>query len=1279
MKLKEVLVLFSIVILLVPFVSSISDVHHSVDGNNVTITYEGNPPFWINIRKDENIGQDEGYAWAKTNSKTFTIGLGFAINPSKKFYYAVKDTEWSRVQSFVLGDEADKCSDGTLFGECSSTKPYYCDNSDMTYGGNGTLIKNCQKCGCPEQEECQEDGSCKEHIATENKKDLSLYSNKEAFLISDKDWKDVLPLVPVTTWTGSEEECQRGTGTPDNVCIYPTLIYHEEEFDNSMDIDEKEFREHTWLPLSWNFKDNTLAEGDVESESDDFTIYFDISGDKYEKMKKGVPRGDLELIVYNPNEEQDKPPEGVYIGYPYYDIFFNGINLTDYRGNIRESIMWDGEKYWIRGAFWGNEKNLLINGINNLTFKKIEENDFKINSYKLYTPYFEGFSVTGNCVYAPDELYGLCIPEVILNEDSIKVDESLTYTISIKNIGNIYVDFSGEDYTLGGSWADPASLGKLYRVPYWQFLSQVGKASLPKVKLQPGESMQVGITVIFNKSESIPLQGFDADSIIYFMQQYSPDKLTVIGDTPQELANLLVAEPELGAGLLLEQIGSITSKDYLSYWKSYKDVVYVEDDYELALLASTYASLINAPLIIQGTGLDLETSFSNKNIICIGNADPMGIDCNEQYNLEQLQQKYVGKTSTDKLMIVNPDDINTDVRELFEPEKLSSTIMKLYSKTSMAAPILAGAKHELITSVSGDYKDINSQINQKIDEYMPNIINNPSGLKTNNFENPTRKIYKKNMNTLKEEEVVNTESYSTLKASDEHLIFTSNGFYDYNIRTGEITKLDLDSENMIFDYEVSGSNMIYLEFCQDYTKSNLGLYDLNTGHKTHITKINDYINSIGIDSNHIIWTEKEEEGICQTSGESCSLDEDCKDKYCYDGRPCENRDDCDGGWCGNNWCIKKTELHHYDISNGNEDIIAVEDYINRIDISNNKVIWRFSNGLKIYDIDTATEDIIDNSLIDTFKISNDKIIWTETNYFNYYYTSKLYLYDINTKDKIMISDNVTQRYELNPQINNNKVLWIEKDAGEKYCWGRPYLSCNEDTECRYCLYSKNQCNEDEDCGDGDYCMYDTCISTVVGIYDIETGDKNILMSGKIIEWPVLTQDNLFWIGREMNEYYISGFLTIFGPPSAIPEKEFMWLHSSSWAPYHISRSLDSSEYADVYLDDNLPDISVGRIQGITLSDVSSYLARDLFLDKIEKTNNMEFLASSFNYMMKNSNNWNSKFADAGYNSHCSILNPDINGEEYPFCDNDMLSYQDIWPELWKNKDMIIYMDHGGSN
>ena len=44
------------------------------------------------------------------------------------------------------------CSDGTLYGQCSTSKPRYCNN--------GTIINNCQNCGCSVGT-CQTDGSCK--------------------------------------------------------------------------------------------------------------------------------------------------------------------------------------------------------------------------------------------------------------------------------------------------------------------------------------------------------------------------------------------------------------------------------------------------------------------------------------------------------------------------------------------------------------------------------------------------------------------------------------------------------------------------------------------------------------------------------------------------------------------------------------------------------------------------------------------------------------------------------------------------------------------------------------------------------------------------------------------------------------------------------------------------------------------------------------------------------------------------------------------------------------
>ncbi|MEK6876529.1 MAG: hypothetical protein AABX63_03900, partial [Nanoarchaeota archaeon] len=47
--------------------------------------------------------------------------------------------------------EGNKCFEGTPSGQCSSIKPKYCDN--------GALKSDCQRCGCSEDEVCQDDGT----------------------------------------------------------------------------------------------------------------------------------------------------------------------------------------------------------------------------------------------------------------------------------------------------------------------------------------------------------------------------------------------------------------------------------------------------------------------------------------------------------------------------------------------------------------------------------------------------------------------------------------------------------------------------------------------------------------------------------------------------------------------------------------------------------------------------------------------------------------------------------------------------------------------------------------------------------------------------------------------------------------------------------------------------------------------------------------------------------------------------------------------------------------
>jgi len=228
-------------------------------------------------------------------------------------------------------------------------------------------------------------------------------------------------------------------------------------------------------------------------------------------------------------------------------------------------------------------------------------------------------------------------------------------------------------------------------------------------------------TLIYHRER----ESFDADSIIYFFQQYKPDNLTIIGNTPPELDNLLIVKPELGAGLKEEQIKKISFNDYFSYWKSFNSIVVVDyDNYANGLMGSVWASLKNIPIIfVNSNNLEnYKNVIDNRKIYIIGKIDSSVSDyinknakSSISYTLEELQKEYIEETNTDKIILVNPNDLDIAVTESFTPEKSSSSISELYSKTSLVAPILAGAKQEVIISTtSTDYEEIDNFIENKI-------------------------------------------------------------------------------------------------------------------------------------------------------------------------------------------------------------------------------------------------------------------------------------------------------------------------------------------------------------------------------------------------------------------------------------------------------------------------------------------------------------------------------------------------------------------------------------
>ena len=221
-------------------------------------------------------------------------------------------------------------------------------------------------------------------------------------------------------------------------------------------------------------------------------------------------------------------------------------------------------------------------------------------------------------------------------------------------------------------------------------------------------------TFVYHEELHYGLFRFDIDSIIDFMQKYYPTEVAIIGETPSELDNLLVASPSFGVGLDLDQINRINTSDYLFYWESFDKVVYVEDDYELALLASTYSSLINAPLIIQGTLYDSSEVLFGREIICVGDVVPSDGVCNEKYSLIELRKKYKESTNTDKVILVNPTDWENYYYDGFYASK-SDWFYELYSKTSLMSPILASSKHELLLStMKTDYLEIDEFLESEL-------------------------------------------------------------------------------------------------------------------------------------------------------------------------------------------------------------------------------------------------------------------------------------------------------------------------------------------------------------------------------------------------------------------------------------------------------------------------------------------------------------------------------------------------------------------------------------
>jgi len=585
-----------------------------------------------------------------------------------------------------------------------------------------------------------------------------------------------------------------------------------------------------------------------------------------------------------------------------------------------------------------------------------------------------GICESGNCVD------GACVEEEILiaqNKKSIsKYSDKEVFLISDKN------------------WRDVLSL-----VPLTTWTQQDGDDSECQRGYGTPKDVCVYPTLIYHEETS----GFDADSIIYFMQQYDTNKVTIIDNTPLELDNLLIAEPELGVGLNEDQIQRIFLENYLDYWNSYKDVVYVEDNYELALLASTYASLINVPLIIEGTDLDEDSNFENRNIICIGDVDR---NCDESYDLESLQQKYVDETNTDKIILINPNDLDIKIEEEFHPEKSSNSINDIYGKISLAAPILAGAKKEVILFNKIPNSPANSDCNE-VQEITQNVQLTDEFLETSVeslfIEKPNYLTIISHIRAIPDSVYENCDfggdQFRTAKDVEYGHIGSS------QLSVGRIYGIDIS------DVSAYNSRVLFYQEIIDNLYNVNEYTGLSIGHSfISFSALSRKIKRATANSGY--------NSTCFSVKSTQQNPSIYEDKVVWD-------DDRDGD----------KDIFMYDLILQEEVQITDNSYEQSYpDIYGNKIVWEDNrNGnpdIFMYDIDTEVETrITTNSFPDVRpRIYDNFVVWEyctklEEGY-EYCDESEIYLYDINegTKRQITITAGIHGRNKY-PQIYDNRIVY----------------------------------------------------------------------------------------------------------------------------------------------------------------------------------------------------------------------------------------------------------------
>lgn len=232
----------------------------------------------------------------------------------------------------------------------------------------------------------------------------------------------------------------------------------------------------------------------------------------------------------------------------------------------------------------------------------------------------------------------------------------------------------------------------------------------------------------------------DIDSAIYFIEDYNPSRITLVGDFG---SNQSYFED-------YAQVNTIELVNTLEYWEGFNAVVYTSDNYESSLLSVPLAAFKEIPFVIEGDIFDREEVFQDRTVYLVdGTQCPDSAEsCVEMNSTTDVQEELLDYVDGGKLILVEPSDINEgQAIDDFESVLSGELIEDGLSKDSLASVVLAVQKEELIlpvgfntvSSVQNDIEDFVDSFN--LDPEYLTIVSNPSFIDQTNYDEESEIYY----------------------------------------------------------------------------------------------------------------------------------------------------------------------------------------------------------------------------------------------------------------------------------------------------------------------------------------------------------------------------------------------------------------------------------------------------------------------------------------------------------------------------------------------------------